>query len=52
MLYNMIRYGEWSWGFDYNNEWPEKCKLGVFNDWYDGYHFSIHVWKFWVYCAY
>jgi hypothetical protein len=43
-----IRHGSWYAGFASEKEWPSKPKLCVVTAYYDGYHFAVHLWRFYI----
>ena len=47
-----IRYGEWECGFASKKEWPDKETLYMGGTYYDGFHFAVHVWRFYIYVYY
>jgi hypothetical protein len=48
-LYCAARYGEWSCGWEW---WPDKPRIGVFFDYYDGWHWCLHLGPLWIECDY
>lgn len=33
-------YGDWSWGC---KQYPNKPQLSIYRDWYDGWHYVLHI---------
>jgi hypothetical protein len=40
-----MRYGKWSCGFE---QWEGKPQFDFAYFYYDGHHYCLHIWKFWV----
>lgn len=51
-LYYSIKRGEWSMGFESRKTWPGKPYLRFFRTYYDGHHFCIHLWWFYIGASY
>lgn len=47
--YTAIKYGEWFYGF---KRWEGKPMFCISLMPYDGWHFCIHLWKFYVSVSY
>ena len=45
----MFRYGDWDCGFE---QYIDKPQFGIFNEYYDGNIFALHIWRLWVTCFY
>lgn len=44
-LYYMLRYGEWSMGWE---SYPDKPMFGLYREYYDGDYITFHCYKLWI----
>lgn len=48
ILWHLFR-GDWAWGW---RAWQGKPKLWMGREWYDGWHYVLHIGPFWIECDY
>ena len=44
-LYYILRYGEWSCGWE---SYERKPTFGLFKEYYDGTYITFHLYKLWI----
>lgn len=48
LIIDAFKYGEWSCGFETRKTWKNKSYLFCGHTYYDGNHFAIHIWGFYL----
>lgn len=51
-IYLAFKQGDWCCGFEGRDRWPGKSYFSCGTIYYDGYHWALHIWKFYIAVSY